>query len=152
MHSRACINLQHLPKEDSVPPIWATGDQTRGFWYFENEHGEQWVAKRTNDELVVAGLDIGWKEISFTLEQVLKETKHIVQYIATGKAPQPTLPPRPKDVPEEVYAQVAASLESSEVSVPFSVGGWILDEAEILWLLAVFQAALPSMHLARKRK
>jgi hypothetical protein len=40
-------------------------------YYFENWYGEQWIAKIDNDEekIVIAGLDIGWKEIVVSFEK-----------------------------------------------------------------------------------
>ncbi|MFJ5714622.1 hypothetical protein [Neobacillus sp. NPDC093127] len=53
--------------QGSTPPKW-TSEAT---YYFENEHGEQWIAKCDGEKLMIAGLDIGWKEIILNHSQVL---------------------------------------------------------------------------------
>ena len=40
-------------------PEW-TNEATH---YFENRYAEQWITKVSVDKIVIAGLDIGWKEI-----------------------------------------------------------------------------------------
>lgn len=41
------------------PPVWAVGQMESQYWYYENEHGKQWVAKREGDVLWLSGPDIG---------------------------------------------------------------------------------------------
>ena len=49
------------------PPEWAK----EALWYYENIHGEQWIATIQNNSLVFSGLDIGWKEIKLSPQQAL---------------------------------------------------------------------------------
>ena len=47
------------------PPEWAKD----ALWYYENVHGEQWIATIQNNSLIFSGLDIGWKEIKLSPQQ-----------------------------------------------------------------------------------
>ena len=64
--------------EEIHPPAWAQGEQQTTCWYFENEHGEQWVAKVEDDLLLISGLDLGWEEISLTLLSALSTRGRLI--------------------------------------------------------------------------
>jgi hypothetical protein len=50
----------------SVPPKWGN----KATHYFENAYGEQWIAMCNGKNLFIAGLDLGWKEIVLSYEEV----------------------------------------------------------------------------------
>lgn len=65
------ITLYKPAGEDAnSPPAWAEGEQpSSDFWYFVNELGEQWIARRFGNELVISGLDIDWEEIRISADE-----------------------------------------------------------------------------------
>lgn len=64
------------------PATWATGDQSGAYFsYNENEYGEQWVAKREGNVLLISGLDIGWEEFRLNAEQAIAERDRILEQI-----------------------------------------------------------------------
>lgn len=60
--------LQSLENEKAFPPMWAE----QATHYFENQFGEQWIAIFQGGVIKIAGLDIGWKEIVLSYENVME--------------------------------------------------------------------------------
>lgn len=125
------------------PPAWAIGEIKSHSWYYENEHGEQWVAVRDQDTLLIAGLDLEWEEIVLTLDQAEAEYARISELRLIQ-----TLQNHP-DI-GSAYLQVAASRQASSLSMPLSQ--WFLGEGESLWISAVLSAAIPVMKWQRNKK
>ncbi len=46
------------------PPAWLREPQNGLRSYFENVHGEQWIAEASKDRLLLTGGDIGWATYS----------------------------------------------------------------------------------------
>lgn len=150
-YSTVSVQLQHAPPDGTSPPAWVLAAKAAPrFWYYENEHGEQWVAKLVNEVLLISGLDIGWQEIRLSLEEAEAELQRISDYLVLGKAKLPaTLP----DVPDEVYRQVAASFQGKEFPFnAFTIGGWTLEKGETHWLASVILSALPVMRFRREKR
>jgi hypothetical protein len=137
------VNLQSV--EGKNPPSWAIGEQKHHSWYYENEHGEQWVAKREKDLLRIAGLDIGWTEIVLTLEQAEAENARIseLQFLRS-LAGNPDL----KSL-GSAYLESAASRQAPLKNLPLAK--WILNEGEMLWISAVLSAVIPIMQWEHKK-
>ncbi|MGX6443620.1 hypothetical protein ACWM35_10440 [Neobacillus sp. K501] len=57
-----------VTSQGSTQPKWSS----EATHYFENEHGEQWIAKSDGEQIVISGLDIDWKEIVLNYSQVLE--------------------------------------------------------------------------------
>jgi len=57
------VENQHS-KDCGTPPAWILGPRLPGEYraYFENMHGEQWIASATSERLLFTGGDIGWEE------------------------------------------------------------------------------------------
>ncbi len=47
-----------------TPPAWLAEPQKGLRSYFENAHGEQWIAEATKDRLLLTGGDVGWETYS----------------------------------------------------------------------------------------
>lgn len=124
------------------PPAWATGDQSDSYFsYYENEHGEQWVAKREGEILRISGLDIDWKEYQLTVEQAIAEKNRIVDQIIICTLMQG------KDIPEsasKAYLEAAVT-RVREYSGKMPLAQIVFDSGELLWLASVFNAAIPQM-------
>ncbi|MFM1654030.1 hypothetical protein ACI7RC_18300 [Brevibacillus sp. B_LB10_24] len=138
MNNTVSIKLQSIEGEN--PPFWAIGEQNRRFWYYENEHGDQWVAKLDNDILLISGLDIGWKEIELTLDQAEAEIERITErllLLSISKIP---------NLGEKFsrsYMENVAARPTSVQKLPLSE--WILNNGEMLWIASVLTAVIPEM-------
>ncbi|MBD3107919.1 hypothetical protein IEO70_06030 [Bacillus sp. AGMB 02131] len=91
------------------PPKWAK----EALWYYENVHGEQWIASIQKNSLVFSGLDIGWKEIKLTPQQAL-----------------------------DAYSVMMGQKYDSEESKDNPLNNWILDKGERLWVASVLYVAI----------
>ena len=91
------------------PPSWAKD----ALWYYENVHGEQWIATIQEHSLIFSGLDIGWKEIKLSPQQAVDAYS-----VMMGQAH--------RDVDYE--------------NNPLS--DWILDKGERLWVASVLYVAI----------
>ncbi|WP_233695640.1 hypothetical protein [Paenibacillus profundus] len=122
------------------PPSWAIGDQSGTYFsYYENEHGEQWVAKLDGKTLRISGLDIDWEELSLNAEQAVAENNRIVDQIVAG-----TLM-RSKDVPESVtkaFLDVVA-LHQRTYGGKHPLAHIMFGVGELLWLASVLNATIP---------
>lgn len=129
------------------PPAWAVGQMKSNCWYYENESGEQWVAVRKGDTLWISGLDIGWEEISLSVEQAEAETDRIRDLISAQTFLRI---PGLRETLGKTY------LEAAEVrgldSRKHPLGAIILNSGELLWVLSVLQAAVPEMKYALSKK
>lgn len=129
------------------PPIWAVGQMRSSCWYYENRHGEQWVAVRKGDTLWISGLDIGWEEISLTVKQAEAEADRIRDLISAQAFLR---------IPgiREILGKTCT--EASEVrrldSQEYPLEAIILDSGELLWVFSVLQAAIPAMKYALSKK
>lgn len=124
------------------PPAWAVGDQTdNSFWYYENEHGEPWVARCEGDKLFISGLDISWNEFEFTVEQAKAEKERLGLIVAASELA--TIHPKLAEIMKE--SAITRSLSTKTCPL----GTIILDPGEQLWVLSVLNAALPRMEWAR---
>lgn len=80
LSAELCIRIQ-----GENPSSWATGDQSDTYFsYYENEHGEQWVAKLDGQTLRISGLDIEWEELELNVEQAVAENNRIIDHIVVG--------------------------------------------------------------------
>ncbi|TKI54547.1 hypothetical protein E8L90_03305 [Brevibacillus antibioticus] len=144
MDNTVSIKLQSI--EGKNPPIWAIGKQNIRFWYYENEHGEQWVAKLDKETLKVSGLDIGWKEIELTLEQVEAERERITErllLLSISKIPNVG------ETFARSYMETATTRQTSVQKLPLSE--WILNNGEMLWIASVLTAAIPYMKWEKEK-
>lgn len=124
------------------PPAWAIGDQTdHQVWYYVNEHGEPWLARREGDKLLISGLDVSWEEFELSVEQVKAEKERLGLLVAASQlaALHPKL--------AQILAESASTRSFSPNTCP--LGRIVLDPGEQLWVLSVLNAALPRMELAR---
>jgi transcriptional regulator with XRE-family HTH domain len=95
-------------------PVWAREIPVgTPFWYFENEHGEPWVARRDGRTLRIAGGDLGWREV-------------VVEGSDAIRAEIARMTERPD--PADPFAARALG------------GEWILNTAEAAWVLSVLLA------------
>ena len=117
-------------------------------WYFENEHAEQWVAKREKDILRITGLDIGWKEITLTLEQTIAEANRLKQFLVFK-----TLSTKPqfKTVTEQLIDSFRMSAATTDREIKYPLADWIFNDAELYWLVSVLEAAIPNMEWYRNK-
>lgn len=77
------ISLLH-PPGGRPPPTWATAEPDCPIVaYFVNRYGEQWVATKIADVLVVAGSDLGWQEIRLTAAKAHAALRLIQRGIGT---------------------------------------------------------------------
>lgn len=54
------IHIENHHREP--PPTWVTQDDPNSrFFYYENRHGEQWVARADRTHFRFSGGDIGWE-------------------------------------------------------------------------------------------
>lgn len=143
MDNTVSIKLQSI--EGKNPPIWAVREQNHRFWYYENEHGEQWVAKLDNDILKLSGLDIGWKEIEFTLEQAEAEKERITERLLLLSI---SVIPNFGETFVRSYMETASTRQYSVQKLPLS--DWILNNGEMLWIASVLTAAIPEMKWKRR--
>ncbi|HWL25790.1 MAG TPA: hypothetical protein VNR38_18915 [Ureibacillus sp.] len=63
------------------PPVW----YKEAKWYYENIHGEQWIATIEDNHVIFSGLDIGWKEMKGTPQQAEEAYKIIFGEIEQNK-------------------------------------------------------------------
>jgi hypothetical protein len=113
-------------KGEKNPPKWAS----KATHYYENEHGEQWIAHIEKGILYVSGLDIGWDVMKGTLEDVKDylEIKEEVAILANKKN---------FDIG---YAQILLKRKADN---PF--GEYSLNQGETKWFEAVIESALLHM-------
>ena len=109
--------------EGTLPPKW-TSDAMH---YYENEHGEQWIAKCNGEKVFFAGLDIGWEEIVLNYSQV-------IEYIEFQK--EVRLATSQKKIVELIE-------KWRKNENPLS--NWILNQGEKYWVLAVLHSAKSRM-------
>lgn len=143
MSAELRINIQGVN-----PPAWTLGKQNYSYFsYYENEHGEQWVAKREGDILRISGLDIGWKEYQLTIKEAEAEYSRILDQVIARTLMQA------KSIPESLsrtYLETAvARLRGYEGEMPLAEV--VLDVSELLWLASVLNAAIPQMKLSKER-
>lgn len=137
------LPLQSLSNGKIKPPSWAQGTQDMYFWYYENEHGEQWVAKILGNELVVAGLDIGWEELRFDLVEIEGYLKLCRRYLNSRNL---LLQSRIPDLVEDT--RFRSQHRDSLLDVP-TIKGIILNDPELFWLISIMTAAqLPLRHVS----
>jgi hypothetical protein len=105
--------------QGSPPPKW-TSEATH---YFENDHGEQWIAKCDGEKLIISGLDIGWEEIILNYSQVM-------DYLYFQK--EANLATSDKKL-------ISLIAEWKESKNPLSK--WIFNIGEKYWLLAVLHSS-----------
>lgn len=143
MSNEFSVNLQSI--DGKSPPSWALGVQKQHFWYYENEHGEQWIAKREKDVLRISGLDIDWTEIVIMLEQAVAELERVTNlYILQ------TLSKKPEH--QNLSESYSKYVTSKKVSFrEFPLAKWMLDEGELLWTASVLKAAIPVMQWERNK-
>jgi len=130
-------------------PNWAYGHQKSYVWYFENEHGEQWVAKREGDILRFTGLDIGWQEIILTLEQAVAERNRLKSYLLYSSF-EKTFSGTP--LFHNVKEQLVQVAVAGEDDIKLPLAEWIFNDAEIYWIVSVLEASIPLMEWARRKK
>lgn len=134
-----------LQGEDA--PAWAIGEQKKyHFWYHENEHAEQWVAKREADMLHISGLDIGWQEVHLTLEEAKGERERIQTMLVASVLMQM---PELSEAVGKKFIEVATSRQRKLSKLPLAQ--WLLNTGELLWVASVLEAAIPMMEWAREK-
>jgi hypothetical protein len=92
-------------------PDWSNADEPGQLAYFENALGEQWIARATSDRFRLAGGDIDWE--TRTIEHPDYEALRI-----------------------EVL-----QVSSTRIPTGSPTLNLVLDDAERIWLAAVFTAA-----------
>lgn len=99
---------------DPSPPRWLLWDRDEGErrFYFENQHGEVWIAHAGPGEVQLTGQDIGWKTIAYEAK-MYEHFRHIYRK-EVGEAPSGYLTP----------------------------GGFILNAEEADWMVSVFNVAI----------
>lgn len=130
-------------------PDWAYGQHKNYVWYFENVHGEQWVAKRDEDILRITGLDIDWNEIVLTLEEAKAEVSRLKEYLIIETL---RTMPQYNTVTEQLidsYKMTAVTATQSNIKYPLA--DWIFNNAEIYWLVSVLEASIPLMEWGREK-
>jgi len=136
-----------LKLQGENPPEWALGEQKYHYWYHENEHGEQWVAKREADVLHISGLDIGWQEVHLTLEEAKGERERIHNMIIVSVLKQM---PELSETVGTSFMEIAATRHRTLSKLPLAQ--WILNSGELFWVASVLDAAIPMMEWAREKK
>lgn len=124
------------------PPLWAIGDQSGTYFsYYENEHGEQWVAKLQSGILLISGLDIDWEVLQFTVDQVVAENNRILSQIVASTIIQT------KSAPESATKSYLDTVvaQQREYIGKFPLADLVLGQGEMLWLLGVFNAVMPKL-------
>jgi len=129
-------------------PDWAFGKHEIYVWYFENEHGEQWVAKREGDILRFTGLDISWKEIVLTLEQAKAESNRLKEYLLIKTL---STSPHYKEVARNIAESYRAAAATVDTAIKLPLAEWIFSDAEVYWLVSVLEASIPIMQWAREK-
>lgn len=100
------------------PPFWGSEAQ----WYFINEDGEQWIAKRVDGcFLRIAGSDLDWEDIVLNVEQAKAEKERLC------------------------YGGVSENKDLHPLAE------WIFTLSEKYWLLAVITAAIEEMEFVLRR-
>ncbi|KWX74820.1 hypothetical protein [Paenibacillus jilunlii] len=121
------------------PPSWAVGNQNSTYFsYYENEHGEQWVARLDGKTLCISGLDIDWEEIELNAEQAVAENNRIVDQIVAVTLMQS------KNVPESVtkaYLDVMALHQQTSGGM-LPLAHIMFGAGELLWLASVLNATV----------
>lgn len=140
--------LAELRIQGKNPPTWAVGEQKGSYFsYYENEHGEQWVAKIDGEILRISGLDIDWEELQLTVEQAIAENNRIIDQIVSVTLMQS------KDIPEALgkafLEMTVSNLRENRGKLPLA--HLLFGSGELLWLAAVLGAAIPRMKGARDR-
>jgi hypothetical protein len=130
-----------LTLEGDNVPGWAVGDQSSRYWYFENDHGEQWVAKLDGELLRISGLDVGWKQVELSFEQVMAERERLGKMLAVAFG----LPNCTEDI-ATAYAKLGGQLIREQGS-QYPLSRWIYRTEEILWLCSVLETAFQIMRL-----
>ncbi len=137
MSAELRINIQ-----GKNPPSWATGDQGGTYFsYYENEHGEQWVAKLDRNILRISGLDIDWEEIELNAEQIVAENTRVVDQIVAGTLMQS------KNVSEGVtkaYLDVVA-LHQQSYGGKLPLAQIMFGAGELFWLASVLSVVTSRM-------
>jgi len=147
MSDKFSVQLHTTDNGKSVPPSWATGDHGNlQCWYYENEHGEQWVARREKGLLRIAGMDIGWSEIHLNSDQVSAEKERLQKEILLR---QIATVPELKSMLETIAKTVAANLD---LSIEYPLSKWIFNEGEMYWLVSVLQSAAFEMKWEEEKK
>ncbi|TBL69780.1 hypothetical protein [Paenibacillus thalictri] len=137
MSAELRINIQ-----GKNPPVWAIGDQSGSYFsYYENEHGEQWVAKIDDGFLRISGIELEWEQLQLTVEEAIAENNRIVDQIVAGTLMQS------KDIPESVgkaYLEIAESHRRGyQGELPLA--HLIFGSGELLWLASVLNTAISRM-------
>ncbi|MFD2171918.1 hypothetical protein [Tumebacillus lipolyticus] len=141
MNTEITIKLQG----DNAPE-WALGKQNYHYWYHENEHGEQWVAKREADMLHISGLDIGWQEVHLTLEDAKGERERIHNMLLISVIRQV---PELRETVGASFVETAIARDRTLGKLPLAQ--WLLNTGELFWAASVLQAAIPMMEWAREK-
>lgn len=116
------------------PPAWATGDQNGAYFsYYENEYGEQWIAKLDGQTLRISGSDIDWEDIELSIEQVMAEHQRILNQVVATKLLQSKN--AQADVVKDYLQTVAFGLQDYQGKLPLL--DIVFGNGEMLWLAAV---------------
>ena len=109
------VENQHV-KSGGTPPEWINGPRLprEHRSYFENEHGEQWVASATPDRLLFTGGDLRWEE-------------HKIEK------------PDYQQLIQNLLVMFTAEFRGVDKDIGFD--GVLLNQAERFWLLGVCSAA-----------
>jgi hypothetical protein len=103
--------------------------------YFENWLGEQWIAKIDEDKIVIAGLDIGWKEIIISFEKAKEylEIQHEGMFAISKRDCEIFLDKieKARDNDNPLYK-------------------WIFNEEERLWLKAILTPFVKAIELEQR--
>lgn len=131
------------------PPSWAVGDQCGTYFsYYENEHGEQWVAKGDDGILRISGLDIDWEEFQLNAEQAVAENNRIVDQIVASKLVQT------KGIPESAsksYLETVIARQREYIGrIPLA--NLVLGQGEMLWLAGVLDAVIPHLKSTNEKQ
>ena len=121
------------------PPEWTTKPDTH-FWYFENEYREQWVAKIDGNQLLLTGLDIGWKEFRLDERQVEQAKEWLSMSIIGGRPGAVSV----REVAATVTSKDGPEDEDSLLRIVFNL-------PEELWLLSIFEIALSELKYRNKK-
>jgi hypothetical protein len=103
----------HLPSKPPLFGVAALPEAMRG--YFENHHGEQWVAMANAQALRVSGGDVGWDVLTVELS-----SGRTLAMLRDG-----------------LMAWNSALAQSPDHWPKM----WVLDRSERMWLLAFLEAA-----------
>lgn len=128
-------------------PSWAVGQHANNVWYFENDLGEQWVAKRDGDILRITGLDIDWEEITLTVEQAIPELNRLKEYLCIKTLVRM---PHLQSAAEQIIQSYKMSAATSDQNIKTPLTEWIFNDTEAYWLVSVLEAAVPKMKWERE--